>query len=74
MAHTAKIVLELALHLAPSSVLNSGDFLASKLNRVEKALLVKGLPEITDDSQSHRFILHAATVMACNKNDGNSDL
>ncbi|MCJ7783222.1 MAG: hypothetical protein MUP41_04770 [Desulfobacterales bacterium] len=74
MAHNAKIVLELVLHLAPSSSLNSDPLLASELNRIEKALIVKRLSEISDGAQSHRFIFHPVTVMACNKYDGNAGL
>jgi len=48
MAHTTKIGSELFLRMAPSSSLNSGPFLAGELNRIEKVLLVKGLPEISD--------------------------
>jgi hypothetical protein len=65
MAHTAKIVLELVLYVAPSSSLNSDPLLASELNRIEKALIVKRLSEISGGPQSHRFILHPVTVMAC---------
>jgi hypothetical protein len=31
------------------------------LNRIEKALIVKGLPEISDGPQSHRFNRKART-------------
>ncbi len=53
MVHNEKIVLEFVLHLAPSSFLNSDPLLASELNRIDKALIVKRLSEISDGALSH---------------------